>query len=169
MLGAEEPRPAAPPPAGRRIRIVTAGQRQRVADDRVEAALEQTGEPDALDAVVQLGAQRVDVERQPALLPELVPDVLVARDRAARLDAEPRRQCLDEPSRRLGLVAEVLRFVGDQRLVVPDRLAVRTPPAAERPARQRLARIPLALPVVEEAARREACLCLLYTSPSPRD
>ena len=44
-------------------------------------------------------------------------------------------------------------LVGEQRRVVPRRLAVVAPVAAERPARQLFARIPLALAAVNEAVR----------------
>ncbi len=55
-------------------------------------------------------------------------------------------------------VAPSVARVGDQRGVAPQRLAVDAPVHADGPARQRLARIPLALPVVHEAAGREAVL-----------
>ena len=45
-----------------------------------------------------------------------------------------------------------------QAVVVPDRHAVATPPAAERPARQRLAGIPLALAEVQQAPGRKLLL-----------
>src|SRR5258708_3917541 len=41
--------------------------------------------------------------------------------------------------------AVVALLVGDEPVVAPERAAIGTPVAAERPARQRLARIPLAL------------------------
>src|ERR1700687_6168022 len=52
-------------------------------------------------------------------------------------------------------VAVIDGLVGDERLVVPDRHAVRPPPAAERPAGQRFARIPFSLAVVQQAAGRK--------------
>jgi len=45
------------------------------------------------------------------------------------------------------------RFVGHQRGVAPDWLAVQPPEAVERPARQLLARIPLALPEMHQSSR----------------
>ena len=48
-----------------------------------------------------------------------------------------------------------MRRVGEQRAVPPQRLAVRAPVTAERPARQRFAGIALALAVVQQAARTE--------------
>src|SRR5262249_56388851 len=57
------------------------------------------------------------------------------------------------------LIAE--RPMGDglgrnERIVVPNRLAVAPPIERKRPARQRFARIPSALAVVQNAARRKA-------------
>ena len=74
--------------------------------------------------------------------------------------ARPRR-CASAAHEALGVLGPValrLRLVGEQCSVVPDRLAVGAPEARQRPARQRLARIPLALAVVQHAARREALL-----------
>jgi hypothetical protein len=47
-------------------------------------------------------------------------------------------------------------MVRDQIGVLPDRHAVLAPVESERPARQAFARIPFALPVMQQAARREA-------------
>ena len=46
-------------------------------------------------------------------------------------------------------------MLGDQVGILPDRHAVLAPVKSERPARQAFARIPFALPVMQEAARRE--------------
>ena len=55
-----------------------------------------------------------------------------------------------------GLAAVFSPSRGDQRCVLPDRLAVGAPVEREGPARQGLAGIPLALAVVQQAAGREA-------------
>ena len=60
---------------------------------------------------------------------------------------------------RLGLaVAVVDGLVGDEAVVLPDRHAVAPPPAPQRPARQRLAGIPLALAEMQQRAGREPLL-----------
>ena len=46
--------------------------------------------------------------------------------------------------------------IGQQGAVAPQALAVGAPQQGDLPARQRLARVPLSLPVVEETAGREA-------------
>src|SRR5262249_56022487 len=71
-----------------------------------------------------------------------------------------------EPEARRDRLRESLRVIGERpigdglgrnkRVVVPNRLAVAPPIERERPARQRLARIPFALAVVQEAPRRKA-------------
>ena len=81
--------------------------------------------------------------------------VLVARLQVHRGQAETLGQFLRERLRLAHAVAVVLRGVCEQRCVVPDRPAVGPPENAEQPARQRLARVPLALSVVEHAAAPE--------------
>jgi hypothetical protein len=56
----------------------------------------------------------------------------------------------------LGRWIVIGRFAGDQAVVAPDRYAVAPPIQREGPARQWLARIPLALAVMQKPARREA-------------
>ncbi len=53
-------------------------QRQRVADDRVEPLREDAAQPIAFELVVQTRVERIDVRRQLALAPQVVPDVFVA-------------------------------------------------------------------------------------------
>ena len=68
------------------------------------------------------------------------------------VQAQPCRQRVHET---LGVFAGVVRrlaFVGEQGRVVPGRLAVGTPADRQRPARQLLARVPLALAEVQESA-----------------
>ena len=67
-----------------------------------------------------------------------------ASDSLNRCASSARRRC------RMRLIRR------DQRGVLPDRLAVLAPDQRERPARQRLARIPFALPVMQQPARRKA-------------
>ena len=74
-------------------------QRQRVADDLVEALLEDLGQPRALLGVVELALERIDVGRQPPLVPQVVPGVLVAGHRVLGIDAEPLGQRGDEALR----------------------------------------------------------------------
>ena len=71
-------------------------------------------------------------------------------------EAEIVRDGAEHALRVLGLGLGLLAFLGDQRGVLPDRLAVGAPVEREGPARQGLAGIPLALAVVQQAARREA-------------
>ncbi len=49
--------------------------------------------------------------------------------------------------------AIVNRLIGNERVIAPDRFGVATPEAVERPARQLLARIPLALAEMRQARR----------------
>ena len=67
-----------------------------------------------------------------------------------------------------GAVVDV--FLGEQRGVRPDRLAVGAPERIERPARQLLARIPLALAVMQQAraARSAPCSRASSSAAMPR-
>ena len=73
-----------------------------------------------------------------------------------RLDAQPLRERDDEALGRRAVGGARGHVLGEQAGLAPDRLAVAAEVAGERPARQRLARVPLPLAVVEHAARREA-------------
>ena len=129
-----------------------------IADDAIESLLEHAGQTRALLFVGQLRRQRIDVDRQPPLPPQVVPDVLVGRQHV----------CGSMPSRFASVVMKRLRVilamsvvhavVRQQTVLVPDRHSVAAPPATERPARQRFPRIPLALTAVQHAARSELLL-----------
>ncbi len=82
--------------------------------------------------------------------------ILVGFADEAPAHRQPPGQRLDERLGLRGAEAIVHGCVRDPALVLPDRPAVRTPVAAQGPARQGLARVPFALPMVQEALRRPA-------------
>lgn len=155
MLAAQKPWAA--DPAGR------AGggaplERQRVTDGLVEPLLENLREARAFLLVAQLGLERVHVYGQPALLPQVIPNVLERGHDPPVAAAETLGQ---RPDKYLGLPcreAVVLRLVGEERLVFPDRLTVLAPIAAKGPARQRFSWIQLALALMQQRAVGEAAL-----------
>src|SRR4051794_9968479 len=73
----------------------------------------------------------------------------------SRVDAELAGQVREERRRVLGTVAIVAAVVGDELRVAPDRFAILAPVARQRPARQRLAGVPLPLPEMEQRPRSE--------------
>ena len=83
--GAGDPVPARPCPVRH-----SRAQRQHVADDRVQPLREDAAQPGALHLVVEPRVERIDVDRQPALAPQVVPGVLVARLHVLRVQAQPR-------------------------------------------------------------------------------
>ena len=112
----------------------------------------------AFELVVQTRVERIDVRRQLALAPQVVPDVFVAGLHVFVGQPQLGRERRDEA---LGVgrgVTVGVPLVGEERRIAPDRLAVGAPVAPERPARQLLARIPLALAEVDETAGGEALL-----------
>ena len=132
--------------------------RQDVAGGDIEAALEHLGQPRALHRVVELVVGGVQVRRQRLLLGQEVVGVLVGRQRQLGVEAQPLGQAQHEA---LGMGQRGpgrLALGGRQRRVAPQGHAVAAPVERERPARQGLAGIPLALAVLQHAARREAGL-----------
>ena len=71
-------------------------ERQHVADDFVQALREEAAQAGALHLVVQPRLEGVDVHRQPALPPQVVPGVLVAWHHVFRVEAEACGQRIDE-------------------------------------------------------------------------
>ncbi len=130
-------------------------QGQCVADDLLESGFQLLEQALALQVIAQIHFKRVDVVRQPAFLPQGVENVLVRRHGASRVHAEMGRQGLDKLFRFLRPVAVIFKLVGEQRAVLPQRLPVVTPETGQRPARQRLARIPFSLAVLQHRAAGE--------------
>ena len=133
-------------------------QRQHVPNGCAQALFEDARQSCPLFFVLQLRLQRIDVGRKAPFLPQVVPDVLIRRNHVRAVDAKDVGQRGDEaPGLRVAM-AVIDGLVRNQAVIVPDRLAVAAPPAAERPARERLARVPLPLPVVQQRARGEPLL-----------
>src|SRR5712664_92913 len=125
-----------------------------MADRLVHSLREELAQPRALKRVGEARIERVDVRRQLALAPEVIPDILVGGEDVLRIDFQVGGDRFQE-ERRLRLADAVVdALVGEQARIVPARLAVLAPVAAERPARQRLAGVPLTLAVVEKSAGR---------------
>ena len=117
-----------------------------------QALIENFAQTITLHLVAEPRIERVNVDRQAMLAPQVIPAVLEARCDGLVGQAQLFRQRLDEASgvgagvgRGLALISETIR-------VMPDGLPVLAPKNRERPARQLLARIPLALAEVQEAA-----------------
>ena len=132
-----------------------ADDRQHVTDGSLEALLENARQTLALQRILHLGLVDHDVAGQSPLTPQIVPGVLVGREKIAGIELQALREGqgkavrgLDGGSDRLGLLRIELR-------VAPDRLAVLAPVAAERPARQLFAGIPLALAEMQKRSRCE--------------
>ena len=116
---------------------------------------ENTGDAVARLRVLELGILGRDVRRQIGFFHQPLGRVLVGRrnkiGRDAKLGGDRAKQSLGVFIGRAGL----LSLRSDALRVQPDRLQVAPPVEREGPARQRLARVPFALPVVQEAAGSE--------------
>ena len=146
-LGAQEPRAGLPPVAD------VLHDRQHVADRVRQPLREDLGQARPLERVVDARIERVDVDRQPALAPQVVIDVLEGREDVFGRDAQALGDALEETPGMLGGGAVIDALVGVERRRIPDRLAVLAPEAVQRPARQLLAGIPLALAEVHQPVR----------------
>ncbi len=110
----------------------------------------------ALVRVVDLGIARIDVVRDQALLEHPVGRVLISRlhvirHQAQRASATPSAKCRAS-------TAEAWRLTASRAIklfVAPDRHAVAAPVQRKGPARNRFARIPFALAVMQQTAGRE--------------
>ena len=134
--------------AGRRRADAPRRSGKHIADDLVQALLEDPWPAAARSSgSSRLACQRIDVDRQPPFLPQVIPDVFVSRQA---------RSSASTPSRSARRGDELPRHrrrrsrspVGSSAIRAgrrPRRHAVRAPVAAQRPARQRFARIPFAL------------------------
>ena len=131
-----------------------AHQRQDLADHLAETAAEHLAQALTLQRVTQTRILRGDVGRQAALAPQVIEPVLIGREYMLGGQPQAPGQAGQEACGQACIGAVVAGFVGIQRRVLPDRLAVLAPEAVERPARQLLTRVPLALAEMHQGVRR---------------
>ena len=156
MLTAQRPGRGAPVGAQHDGRIIVGRlQGQHIAGHLAQAPFQQPRQAAPLFGRLQVGLQRVQVARQRLFALGLQQHVLVGGNRAVGRQAQRFGQFGGEAGRLVAAIAVVDVFVREQGGVEPHRLAVDAPEDIQRPARQRLARIPFALAVVQHAARRE--------------
>ena len=127
--------------------------RQHVSGWLVEAARKNEGDAVALLGILQFGVLRRDVRGEIGLLHDPLGRVFVGRRNISGLKAECRRDLAEQRLRLLVACAALLSLRRDELGVQPDRLAVAPPVKRKGPARQGFARIPFALPVMQESAR----------------
>ena len=113
---------------------------------------EHAAQAGALHLVGQFGVKRVHVDGQPPFAPQVIPGVLVTWLHEFIRQAQVGCQFGGEPVRVFAGVVAGFALVGKQRRFLPHRHTVRTPVNGQRPARQLLARIPLALAKVQKTA-----------------
>ena len=138
--------------------LLPALHRQHIADRLVQPALERAHHAGARFGVADLGVGGIGVDRQLGFLDRPDRRILIDRMSIVGGKAHIARHRRQEALRVVGGdgAGAVRRDVGrDQPLVAPERDAVLAPVDGIGPARQAFARIPFALAVVEQAARRE--------------
>ena len=150
-------RPGAGDPVRRRICGRRHGfQRQHAARGPLEAGSEQPREARTFGGLRQVRLQRIDVDRQRRLVAQELRHVLPRRQHRRLGQPESTGERAQEAVGVLVRGAPGFGGVREARRIAPQRLAVVAPEDAECPARQRLARVPLALPVVQQRAGGEA-------------
>ena len=147
MFAAEEPRARNPGP------VFFPPQGHDVTHNVVEAVGVDFGETVTFLLVVEFRVEDIDIARQAALAPKVIPDILVARQDVLGGDAESGCQGGDEALGVIRGVAVILVDIGEQGIVVPERLTIPPPPAAVGPAGQGFSGIPFSLAMVEQAVR----------------
>ena len=133
-------------------------ERQHVATRLIQTREQQAGEPGALVGIGEIRLERIGVDRQRSFFLEQRRHVLVCGDDRLLGQTEPLRQLRHQRACRFELGIAARLRIGEERLVLPQRLAVATPMNANCPPRQRLARIPLSLPVMQQRSGREVRL-----------
>ncbi len=142
----ETPLPQEPGPCGpAALGPANPPKRQRVAHHSAQTLAEHAAQAVALHLVGQSRIERVDIRRQRALAPEVVPDILVTGLHVIGRHAQVIGECCDESDGVGGAMAVRVLLVGEEAGISPGGLAIRAPVAAQRPARQLLAGVPLAL------------------------
>ena len=146
--------------AGARIRL----DRQNPADRLAQAVRKDPMQTLALHRIVEPGIEHINIDRQLLLAMDEVHRILISLEGPLRIDAQPGRDIeyefagLRDGRDRVRAGARhqvrqtrmIVNFRRQYRQIADDRLAVASPEPVERPARQLLARIPFALPVVQQ-------------------
>ena len=152
-LIAEEPGAGDPPRAGQAR--ATAGDGgldgQHVAHGGVELLLEHAAQAGAFHLVVEFGIERVYVDGQAALAPQVVPGVFIRSLDVLVGEAQLGGQGAGKVTGVFAGVVGGVALVGEQCRVAPHRLLVGTPVDVQCPAWQLLAGVPLALAKVQES------------------
>ena len=122
-----------------------------MAHDFLKPLAEHLAQALAFHRIGQPRVERIDIGGELALAPQVVPGVLVGREHVLRIERQAARHAAQKLVRlRIGDLV-ILALIGKQFGVRPDRLAVLAPVQVQRPARQLLAGVPLALAVVQQA------------------
>src|SRR5215472_16729781 len=131
-------------------------ERQHHARGRLQTALEDSAKAFAVFGIVQMIVYRVHVDRQLPLLLQMIERVLEGGIDVIGIKTEAHGDSLGEFTSVERIEAGGVSLAREQRTVQPQGNAIGTPVTGESPARQRLTRVPFALPVVQQAAGGEA-------------
>ena len=130
-------------------------QRQHHAHRRFQPLLEHFADALPLQRIRQLILRRIHIDRQLPLLMQMVELIFEGRHDVARIEPQAPRQRLRE-SLGFGHAKLVVDLIARQQFAIsPQRHAIGAPVTSQSPARQRLPRIPFALPVMQQPSASE--------------
>ena len=156
-------RPGAGTPAQCNRFTLDAGARNRLEGEYTTDRLPQVTGNQADDAasfvlIFQIGAAQIEILRPARLLVDDIDDIFISIDHVTRVQPKMDRQYIEKSGRIAALAPAGRIAVVKQARLAPQRLTVSAPIAAQRPARQRLSRIPLALAEMQQRTRCKALL-----------
>ena len=153
---AQRPGRARPLRGARGLRAGDGLERNHEARGLPDGARELPGELRAHRAIGEVLGERIEAGRQVRLVAQDPPRILVGGQHVVGGEAERLRELGGEAPRILVRARRGGGRIRRDGLLAPERRAVPPPEARQRPARQRLAGVPLALAEVQQPAGREA-------------
>ena len=149
MLGTEWPATGAPAAAS--LSDDLPFQRQGVAYFCGQACAEQAAKTLTLQRIIQFAVGRVQVDGQPALLPQVITYIFIAGHNQPGINTQLASQGMDKGFTSLARQFSRCTLIGQPLVVVPQGQAVLPPVQRQGPARQWLTGIPFALADMHQA------------------
>ena len=119
------------------------------------SARQQFGEAPPFKAVFQVGFGGINIRRQLLLGPQVVERIFISRHQVFGVDTEPLTKSAGKLLRILMINTVILINPCQIAVIAPERLAIGAPETTQCPTRYFLARIPLALAVMQQTAGGE--------------
>ena len=125
-----------------RIGRIKAAIWQNETDNGAQPSFGNAGQPVAFLRIADLGIRHGGAIRQPTLLGQIMPNILVSGNSKLAIDLQPIGECVNKLPGVVHRVSVISRFIGDQIVPSPQRLLVAAPIAAQCPSGQRQQGLP---------------------------